>query len=68
MAHGSYKNQLLTLAKDLGRRFLPAFNTPTGLPFAWINLKVSQYVGLTYFYIYVLCFDYYVKLLKQNKM
>lgn len=36
----TYKNQLLTLAEDLGRRFLPAFNTPTGLPYAWINLKV----------------------------
>lgn len=37
----SYKNQLLVLAEDLGNRFLPAFNTPTGLPYAWINLKRS---------------------------
>lgn len=37
---GAYKNQLLALAEDLGKRFLPAFNTPTGLPYAWINLKV----------------------------
>ncbi|KAK1427776.1 hypothetical protein QVD17_16471 [Tagetes erecta] len=37
--HGTYDNQLLVLAKDLGQRFLPAFNTPTGLPYAWINLK-----------------------------
>ncbi|KAJ8449135.1 hypothetical protein Cgig2_004190 [Carnegiea gigantea] len=36
---GTYKNQLLLLAEDLGRRFLPAFNTPTELPYAWINLK-----------------------------
>ncbi|KAG5153716.1 hypothetical protein JHK82_011685 [Glycine max] len=36
---GAYKNQLLALAEDLGKRFLPAFNTPTGLPYAWINLK-----------------------------
>ncbi|XP_050225349.1 alpha-mannosidase I MNS5 [Mercurialis annua] len=36
---GSYNNQLLVLAEDLGRRFLPAFATPTGLPYAWINLK-----------------------------
>ncbi|XP_038688325.1 alpha-mannosidase I MNS5 isoform X2 [Tripterygium wilfordii] len=36
---GHYKNQLLILAEDLGRRFLPAFDTPTGLPYAWINLK-----------------------------
>ncbi|KAI4336095.1 hypothetical protein L6164_014667 [Bauhinia variegata] len=35
----AYNNQLLGLAEDLGKRFLPAFNTPTGLPYAWINLK-----------------------------
>ncbi|KAG6747024.1 hypothetical protein POTOM_049400 [Populus tomentosa] len=39
LVQGSYKNQLLILAEDLGRRFLPAFDTPTGLPYAWINLK-----------------------------
>ena len=37
--NGSYKNQLLLLAEDLGKRFLPAFNTPTRLSYAWINLK-----------------------------
>ncbi|KAL9326477.1 hypothetical protein ACSQ67_007122 [Phaseolus vulgaris] len=36
---GAYNNQLLVLAEDLGKRFLPAFNTPTALPYAWINLK-----------------------------
>lgn len=41
LGQGVYKNQLLTLAEDLGNRFLPAFNTPTGLPYAWINLKVA---------------------------
>lgn len=39
LAPGVYTNQLLTLAEDLGKRFLHAFNTPTGLPYAWINLK-----------------------------
>ncbi|GMQ10343.1 hypothetical protein CsSME_00053383 [Camellia sinensis var. sinensis] len=39
LVQGKYKNQLLILAEDLGQRFLPAFDTPTGLPFAWINLK-----------------------------
>ncbi|KAK3225341.1 hypothetical protein Dsin_005203 [Dipteronia sinensis] len=39
VVQGSYKNQLLTLAEDMGRHFLPAFNTLTGLPYAWINLK-----------------------------
>ncbi|KAH9290761.1 hypothetical protein KI387_034878, partial [Taxus chinensis] len=34
-----YKDQLLILANDLGQRFLQAFDTPTGLPYAWINLK-----------------------------
>ncbi|KAF8378329.1 hypothetical protein HHK36_029668 [Tetracentron sinense] len=36
---GIYQDQLLILAEDLGKRFLRAFNTPTGLPYAWINLK-----------------------------
>ncbi|XP_074564635.1 alpha-mannosidase I MNS5 [Curcuma longa] len=39
LENGLYKNQLLDLAEDLGQRFLPAFETPTGLPYAWINLK-----------------------------
>uniref|UniRef100_A0A6N2LJI1 alpha-1,2-Mannosidase n=1 Tax=Salix viminalis TaxID=40686 RepID=A0A6N2LJI1_SALVM len=42
LVQGSYKNQLLVLAEDLGRRFLPAFDTPTGLPYAWINLKQCE--------------------------
>ncbi|CAI0398958.1 unnamed protein product [Linum tenue] len=39
LIQGSYDNELLGLAEDLGRRFLPAFDTPTGLPYAWVNLK-----------------------------
>eukprot|EP00268_Persea_americana_P045139 TRINITY_DN4588_c1_g1_i2.p1 TRINITY_DN4588_c1_g1~~TRINITY_DN4588_c1_g1_i2.p1 ORF type:complete len:578 (+),score=97.69 TRINITY_DN4588_c1_g1_i2:73-1806(+) len=39
LVQGMYKNQLLSLAEDLGQRFLCAFDTPTGLPYAWINLK-----------------------------
>lgn len=39
---GPYQNQLLHLAESLGNRFLPAFETPTGLPYAWINLKVHM--------------------------
>ncbi|XP_052182699.1 alpha-mannosidase I MNS5 [Diospyros lotus] len=39
LVQGKYKKQLLNLAEDLGHRFLPAFDTPTGLPYAWINLK-----------------------------
>jgi len=29
-----YRGELLTMAKDLGYRLLPAFNTSTGLPHA----------------------------------
>ncbi|KAJ8764569.1 hypothetical protein K2173_006441 [Erythroxylum novogranatense] len=34
----SYDNELLHLAEDLGRRMLPAFDTPTGIPFGSVNL------------------------------
>jgi ER degradation enhancer, mannosidase alpha-like 1 len=34
-----YKGELLDLAYDLGNRLLPAFNTPTGIPYARTNLR-----------------------------
>ncbi|KAH9943045.1 alpha-mannosidase [Epithele typhae] len=34
-----YKGELLSLAYDLGLRLLPAFKTPTGLPYSRINLR-----------------------------
>ncbi|KAG6378813.1 glycoside hydrolase family 47 protein [Boletus reticuloceps] len=34
-----YRGQLLNMAYDLGKRLLPAFATPTGLPYARINLR-----------------------------
>ncbi|CAI7853451.1 unnamed protein product [Closterium sp. NIES-54] len=34
-----YDNELLRLAEDLGRRLLPAFDTPTGIPFGSVNLR-----------------------------
>ncbi|WCJ23917.1 Alpha-mannosidase I MNS4 [Euphorbia peplus] len=34
----SYENQLLILAEDLAQRILPAFDTPTGIPFGSVNL------------------------------
>ncbi|XP_055308120.1 ER degradation-enhancing alpha-mannosidase-like protein 3 isoform X2 [Sitodiplosis mosellana] len=34
-----YRGQLLEMAKELGYRLLPAFNTTTGIPHARINLK-----------------------------
>lgn len=45
---GIYQNQLLGLAEDLGRRFLTAFDTPTGLPYAWVNLKVRDLYVLVF--------------------
>jgi hypothetical protein len=33
-----YSGELLALAEDLGRRMLPAFETPTGIPFHRVNL------------------------------
>ncbi|KAJ7283733.1 alpha mannosidase-like protein [Mycena rebaudengoi] len=34
-----YHGELLEMAHDLGKRLLPAFSTPTGLPYARINLR-----------------------------
>jgi len=37
-----YRGELLEMAKDLGYRLLPAFNTSTGIPHARINLKYGM--------------------------
>lgn len=34
-----YDGQLLALAYDLGQRLLPAFNSPSGIPYARVNLR-----------------------------
>jgi len=34
--------RLLGLAEDLGNRLLPAFNSPTGLPYVYVNLHTGQ--------------------------
>lgn len=34
-----YNGSLLILAVDLGNRLLPAFDTPTGLPYGTVNLR-----------------------------
>jgi ER degradation enhancer, mannosidase alpha-like 2 len=34
--------RLLNLAEDLGNRLLPAFNSPTGLPYVHVNLQTSR--------------------------
>lgn len=41
-ALGWYRGELLTLAKDLATRLLPAFNTTTGIPHAKVNLKYGM--------------------------
>ena len=33
--------RLLNLAQDLGRRLLPVFNPPTGLPYVYVNLRTG---------------------------
>src|SRR5438477_6028528 len=34
--------RLLSLAEDLGNRLLPVFNSPTGLPYVYVNLHPGQ--------------------------
>jgi mannosidase alpha-like ER degradation enhancer 2 len=34
--------RLLGLAEDLGNRLLPVFNSPTGLPYVYVNLRTGQ--------------------------
>ena len=34
--------RLLRLAEDLGNRLLPVFNSPTGLPYRYVNLKTGK--------------------------
>lgn len=34
--------RLLTLAEDLGNRLLPVFESPTGMPYRYVNLKTGK--------------------------
>src|SRR5277367_680820 len=38
--------RLLELADDLGRRMLPMFNSPTGMPYVFVNLKTGASKGV----------------------
>jgi ER degradation enhancer, mannosidase alpha-like 2 len=38
--------RLLRLADDLGRRLLPAFDSPTGLPYVYVNLRTGATRGI----------------------
>ena len=46
IVHG-YDGALLRAAEDLGRRLLPAFETPTGIPLSWVNLRRGRVRGDT---------------------
>ncbi|HTK37026.1 MAG TPA: glycoside hydrolase family 47 protein [Pyrinomonadaceae bacterium] len=37
--------RLLNLAEDLGTRLLPVFNSPTGMPYKFVNLKTGAVKG-----------------------
>lgn len=37
--------RLLNLAEDLGSRLLPVFNSPTGIPYRYVNLKTGKTRG-----------------------
>jgi mannosidase alpha-like ER degradation enhancer 2 len=37
--------QLLVLAEDLGKRLLPVFDSPTGMPYRYVNLKTGKTRG-----------------------
>ena len=39
--------RLLRLADDLGTRLLPVFESPTGLPYMYVNLKTGKVSGAT---------------------
>ena len=39
--------RLLALADDLGRRLLPAFDSPTGMPYVNVNLRTGKTSGAT---------------------
>ena len=41
----SKDERLLALAEDLGNRLLPAFNSPTGMPYMYVNLKTGATRG-----------------------
>ena len=38
----SHDKRLLALAEDLGTRLLPAFDSPTGMPYVEVNLKTGK--------------------------
>jgi len=47
LLRSSYNGEFLRLAEDLGNRLLPAFETPTGIPYSRINLMHGILKGET---------------------
>lgn len=43
-----YQAELLTMAKDLGYRLLPAFNTTTGIPYSRVKLLYYNVVPIAF--------------------
>lgn len=41
----THDKRLLNLADDLGRRLLPVFDSPTGMPYRFVNLKTGKTKG-----------------------
>ena len=58
---GWYGDELLSLAKDLATRLLPAFNTSTGLPYPRVCLCNCIY----YYFDLELCWHNYCTIIKK---
>lgn len=41
------EKEILDKTEDFGRRMLAAFNSPTGIPYYWFNLKTGEVKGVT---------------------
>jgi len=41
----SHDRRLLALAQDLGNRLLPVFDSPTGMPYMYVNLRTGKVRG-----------------------
>lgn len=42
-----YEGELLNMAKDIGFRLLPAFNTTTGIPYSRVSVGI-KYINVQY--------------------
>lgn len=49
-----YRGELLALAHDLGNRLLPAFATPTGLPYARVYIIYASIIHLLFKLVFLI--------------